>query len=82
MGSRSSWPCLLLLAAAPLAAQVPSRTLANPQEFAESFDRVTTFRELSNGKLLLVDMGPKTVQLVDFASGQSTTIGRNGQGPG
>lgn len=69
--------------ATPLLAQAPaSRTLSNPEEYAESFDLVGTVRELPNGKLLLVDGGPKSLLLVDFKGGTQTQIGRNGQGPG
>lgn len=85
MGSRLSLLGLggLLLAAVPLAAQAPAtRTLANPEEYAESFDLVSSFRELANGKLLLVDNGPRALFLVDFKSGQQTQVGRKGQGPG
>jgi hypothetical protein len=73
----------LVLGATPLAAQAPvTRALTNPEEYAESFDLVGSFRELPNGKLLVVDNGPKALLLVDFQKGEHTQIGRNGQGPG
>ena len=75
---------LALLATTPLFAQQPAmRTLTTPEaEFKESFDAVSALRELPRGRVLLTDLGPKTVILADFASGQQTTVGRNGQGPG
>lgn len=83
MRSRLSVALLLLAGSAPLAAQAPApRMLANPEEFAESFDLVLSLRELPNGNLLVVDQGPKSLLLVDWKKGQHTAIGRNGQGPG
>ncbi len=75
---------LALLAATPLVAQQPAtRALTKPDaEFQESFDAITALRELSGGRVLVTDLGPKTVVLADFKSGQQRTIGRNGQGPG
>lgn len=75
---------LSLIATSPLFAQQPAmRTLTTPEaEFKESFDAVSALRELPRGRVLLTDLGPKTVILADFASGQQTTVGRNGQGPG
>src|SRR5690606_1567848 len=74
---------LTLVLAAPLMAQAPAtRALANPEEYAESFDLVTALRELPNGKLLVVDNGPKALLHVDFKAGTHSQIGRNGQGPG
>lgn len=75
---------LSLLLAAPLVAQQPAtRALTKPEaEFQESFDAVTAMRELSGGRVLVTDLGPKTVILADFRSGQQRTVGRNGQGPG
>ncbi len=51
-------------------------------EFPESFDQIGALRELPGGKVLLVDLGPKSLILADFKSGQQTAVGRNGQGPG
>jgi hypothetical protein len=84
MRSRSlAGALLLVLGAPPLLAQVPAtRALATAEEYAESFDLVTSLRELPNGKLLLVDNGPRALLLVDFTGGTQTQIGRNGQGPG
>jgi hypothetical protein len=83
MRSRSlAGALLLILGAPPLLAQAPARALANAEEYAESFDLVGSLRELPNGKLLLVDNGPRALFLVDFAGGTQTQIGRNGQGPG
>ncbi len=75
---------LSLLLATPLAAQQPAtRALTKPEaEFQESFDAVTAVRELPGGRVLVTDLGPKTVILADFTSGQQRTVGRNGQGPG
>jgi hypothetical protein len=72
-----------LLLVAPLAAQSPAiRALTTPERFAEPFEAVLSLRELPNGKVLLVDDGPKLLYLVDFRNGQHTPIGRRGRGPG
>jgi hypothetical protein len=71
-------------ACAPLAAQqlVP-RALAKPEaQFGQPFDAVLSVRELPDGKVLVTDLGPKTVLLADFSNDGQVTIGRNGQGPG
>lgn len=75
---------LLSLVAPPLLAQSPApRALSKPEaEFQESFDAVSALRELPGGRVLVTDLGPKAVLLLDFAAGKQTTIGRNGQGPG
>jgi hypothetical protein len=74
---------LTVVLATPLLAQAPApRALTNPEEYAESFDLVGSVRELSNGKLLVVDNGPKSLLYVDFNGGTQSQIGRNGQGPG
>lgn len=76
--------CLSLLTPLTLVAQqLPSRALDKPEaEFAQSFDAVFSLRELTPGRVLVTDLGPKAVLLADFASGQQTGVGRNGQGPG
>jgi hypothetical protein len=59
------------------------RRLTKPEaEFGQSFDQVFALRELSSGKVLVTDLGPRSVLLADFRTGEQTTIGRNGQGPG
>ena len=58
-------------------------TLDKPSaESKESFTRIQSVRELPSGKVLVVDPQDKSVQMVDFASGSMTRIGREGQGPG
>lgn len=78
---------LFLTAAVPagLLAQgrVPEQRLEKPDaEFQESFDQIGALRELPGGKVLLVDLGPKSLIMADFKTGAQSTIGRNGQGPG
>lgn len=76
---------LTIAAPAALVAQgnVPEKRLDKAEaEFQESFDQVGALRELPNGKVLLVDLGPKSLILADFKTGQQTAVGRNGQGPG
>jgi hypothetical protein len=73
----------LLLATPLLAQQLATRALTKPDaEFQESFDAVSALRELPDGRVLVTDLGPKTVILADFTSGRQRTVGRNGQGPG
>ena len=74
-----------LLVASPLLAQggVVTKTLTRAEaEFPESFDQVFSLRELAGGRVLVTDLGPRTVVLANFRSGAVTTVGRNGQGPG
>ncbi|NOT07787.1 MAG: hypothetical protein HOP28_06240 [Gemmatimonadales bacterium] len=57
--------------------------MAKPDaEFPESFTRVTAIRELPSGKVLMTDASDKVVNLLDFASGSATKVGREGKGPG
>lgn len=73
----------VVLAMSPVVARAQAiRALSGPEEYAESFDLVTALRELPNGKLLVVDNGPKSLFFVDFKAGTQSQIGRNGQGPG
>ena len=54
----------------------PSATL--PAEFT----LVTSVRELSDGRLLIVDASERTLSVAAWPSGSVTQIGRNGSGPG
>jgi hypothetical protein len=91
--SVGSFGVLLLLAGVP--ALLGAQTRANAQtkvserrlekadaEFPESFDQIGALRELPGGKVLVVDLGPKSLLMADFKTGEQTAIGRNGQGPG
>ncbi len=79
-------PRYALLLATTLAsralAQAPVPLTKPDAAFPDPFTRVTSIRELPNGKLIIADLQDKTVQMLDFASGQATKIGREGQGPG
>ena len=58
------------------------RVLDKPQvELAEPFTNITSVRELSDGRVLVVDNGDRAVYAVDFKAGTSTQIGRPGSGP-
>ena len=65
------------------AQQLGARSLSKPEaQFEQPFDAIAAVRELPDGKVLVTDLGPKTVLLTDFRSGEQATVGRNGQGPG
>jgi hypothetical protein len=76
----------LLLASGEPAAQtsgVPVRTLSTPEvELPQQFTKISGIRELSDGRVVLVDPGEKLVALVDFVRSSLTKIGREGSGPG
>lgn len=75
-------PLALALCAAPLMAQQAPRTLPAPQaEFEEPFSMVAGLRELRDGRVIVADPRDKVVSVVDFRSGSSTGIGREGSGP-
>lgn len=83
--SRFGTALVILAVPAALGAQarVPEQRLEKVDaEFQESFDQIGALRELPGGKVLLVDLGPKSLIMADFKTGQQTTVGRNGQGPG
>ena len=62
---------------------LPTRTLGKPvAEFEEPFTSVGSVRELSNGRVIVSDARDRVVQMLDFASGSATQVGREGQGPG
>ncbi len=62
---------------------VPVRTYSKPlAELVEPYTSVRGVRELSDGRVVIVDPRDKVVQLVDFKTGRATTIGREGSGPG
>lgn len=76
--------------ASPLAAQqrgapapaVPTHTLARPDaRHSEPFTAVAGVRELANGRLVVVDRGEKSIQLVDLAGGTASRLGHEGGGP-
>lgn len=71
-----------LVAALPAEGQAP-RLLSRPDaEFPEPFTTVNGVRELSDGRVVVIDSRDKIVQVVDFKSGQAVKVGREGSGPG
>ena len=75
---------LSLLSSTVVASQNPPlKKLSQPQaEFAEPFTDIGAIRELSDGRVIVVDARELTVKLLDFRRGTATTIGRSGDGPG
>ena len=72
-----SVPALALLRAS----QAP-RVLDKPQaEVAEPFTNVGSVRELSDGRVIVIDNGDRAVYVVDFNAGTSAQVGRPGAGP-
>jgi hypothetical protein len=76
----------LVLAAVPAfhsyrATQAP-RVLDKPQvELPDPFTNVTSVRELSDGRVIVIDNGDRALYAVDFTAGASTQISRPGSGP-
>jgi hypothetical protein len=59
-----------------------TRVLDKPQaEIAEPFTNVASVRELSDGRVIVVDLG-QSVHVVDFKTKSVEQIGRTGSGPG
>ncbi len=80
---RTRYALLLTALISPSAvAQTPVNLTKPDAAFPDPFTRITSVRELPNGKLILADLQDKTVQMLDFATGQATKVGREGQGPG
>jgi hypothetical protein len=50
-------------------------------EFPDTFDQLNSVMELRDGRVLATDFAGPTVQLVDFARGSRSTLGRKGAGP-
>lgn len=72
----------LLVTERPLVAQPPERKLADAQVLATAFSEITAVRELSDGRVLLLDGRDQVLSLVDIANSTLRTIGRKGGGPG
>jgi hypothetical protein len=51
-------------------------------EFEEPFTNVAGVRELSDGRVVVVDPRDKVVQVIDFKTGNAVKVGREGSGPG
>ncbi len=73
---------MLSLALRLIAFQAPVVLTKPDQSLNEPFSQITQVRELKNGRVLVLDVKDKVVQIADFAAGTVTKIGRNGNGPG
>jgi hypothetical protein len=77
--------CVAALSAATLVAQSPqARALPAPDAtYKEPFTTINSgsVRELSSGRVIVIDGRDQVVRLIDFASGSATQIGREGSGP-
>jgi len=70
------------LAFAPVVFAQATRVLDKPVvELSDPFTNVGSIRELSDGRVIVVDNGDRALYLVDFKAGTSTQIGRSGGGP-
>jgi hypothetical protein len=64
-------------------AQQPTRVLDKPQvELSDPFTNVGSVRELSDGRVIVIDNGDRAVYVADFKAGTSSQVGRPGGGPG
>ncbi len=74
---------LLGLASGSALAQGKPVELTRPDaKLNESFSQLAALRELKDGRVLLVDVKEKLVQIGDFTKNTVQTISRNGSGPG
>ncbi|MFN8573906.1 MAG: hypothetical protein U0132_17745 [Gemmatimonadaceae bacterium] len=67
-----------------MSAQLPERHLASrpTAQLAESFSDIAGVRELSDGRLIVLDGQEQRLVLVDLGTKSVQAIGRTGQGPG
>ena len=81
--ARTAVLCTVVSISASAQAPPPVRTLGAPDfEFTEPMTRVTAVRALSDGRVIVSDMGERTVRLLDPRTQSAATVGRQGQGPG
>jgi hypothetical protein len=76
---------ILLVAVSMPALAAAQRPLTLPQPdatFPEPFTLVAGVRELRDGRVLVLDRRDRIVLLLDLRNGKSTTVGREGTGPG
>lgn len=76
---------LLIIMSASALAQREPRAVPLPAPNAEldaEFTRVAGVRELSDGRVLVIDAAEKRLVVVDWAAGSARQLGREGQGPG
>lgn len=79
------WLGLLCVPAGRVHAAQEAPSVQLPPAEAEAsvgFTRVASVRELTDGRLLLVDQGENRLRVLDWSSGSVEDIGREGQGPG
>jgi hypothetical protein len=63
--------------------QVPVRTLSTPDvEYAEPFSQVDGIRELSDGRVIVIDSRERLIHAVDMKAGKAERVAREGAGPG
>src|SRR6185503_16443341 len=76
--------CIFIGVTIPLLASAQQQVrLTKPDAtFAEPFTQIASVRELRDGRVLVLDRRDRTVMAVDFRSGKSTAVGREGTGPG
>lgn len=75
--------CLALVAPARTMAQPKPVELNRPERaLDETFSQIVSVRELKDGRVVVVDLKEKLVQIADFAKQTVQTISRNGSGPG
>jgi hypothetical protein len=76
--------CLLVMPLVSLPGQqIPQLTLAPANgALTAEFTRLTWARELTNGRVILTDLGDGRLVVADMRSGAIEAIGRKGQGPG
>jgi len=80
---------LTFISAAVVASLVASPTTQSARvldkplvEIAEPFTNISSVRELSDGRVIVVDAGNQSVHVVDFKVKSVDQIGRSGSGPG
>ncbi|MEP6571479.1 MAG: hypothetical protein ABJD11_02255 [Gemmatimonadota bacterium] len=74
---------ILLPAAVSLSAQsrpAERKIVSAEAKVGGSFEQLVALRELPDGRVLVTDVGPRSVILADFKQGSLTPVGRTGQG--
>jgi hypothetical protein len=73
--------CLALSATVPGSGAADAQIAQPNASFPQDFGSIQTVRELPDGRVLVADPLGKALYVVDMASGQRQTIGREGEGP-